>query len=543
MTYGSTRRLLFFVSALFVFFSLGATVRDLTFPDELRCAEVSREMLESGNWVLPKLNYETYGDKPPLYFWLLSASMAALGKTTLAALLPSILAGVLTLLATYRLGKLLFTPPVARIGVWILASFFLFLLMSQIVRMDILLTLFTTTALTCFIHGLRNAPGGRPAMLAGYLSIGVAILTKGPVGLIIPLIGLLAFCLQDRETFRHGRLYPAQGLLIMIAIPLLWLIPAALQGGGDYLHEILITQNAGRAIKSFDHAEPFYYYLLLFPLLFAPWSFYLLLYLDGGLQRDMDRDRQAVGFLAGWLLLALLFFSLLSGKGGNYLLPLTPAVALLVARVCTPLLQNPGILERTILFRSINFLLGVCLCLCAVVVPAVQFKTSFMNDWTNLMPTCLVFAAGGGLLLLGNRRLDARMTVRHVGLTSLLLFGTVSFWLMPRINPYLSLKPMAERILTVAGQAPKVGGYQLSMRFLPFYTGASYRNLQYPADVARFFRNPGAVVIAEADDTPALQKAFGQLLRTLGKFEIKRKTYLLLQPANPSMDRPEARRD
>lgn len=542
MTYSSNGRLFLFVLALFVFFSLGATLRDLTFPDELRCAEVSREMLESGNWILPQLNFETYGDKPPLYFWLLSASMAALGKTVFAALFPSILAGVLTLLVTYRLGKTLFDPRTAWAGVWILSSFFLFLLMTQIARMDILLTLFTTAALACFVHGLRNAQGGRPAMLAGYLCIGAAILTKGPVGLIIPLMGLLVFCLWDKETFRQGRLYPGQGLLIMIAIPLFWLIPAALQGGGDYLHEILITQNAGRLVKSFDHAEPFYYYLLLFPLLFAPWSFYLLLYLDGGLRRDLARDRQAVGFLAGWLFLTLLFFSLLSGKSGNYLLPLTPAVALLVARVCTPLIQRPAILERTILLRSVHLLLGVCLCLCAVVLPAVPFKASFMNEWMNLMPTYLVFGAGGGLLL-GTRRLDAGKAVFLVGATSLLLFGTVSFWLIPRINPYLSLKPMAERILTVAGPAPKVGGYQLSMRFLPYYTGTPYRDLQSTGDVALFFRNPGAVLIAEADDSPAVQKSAGQPLKTMGEFQIKRKTYLLLQPVKVASSGLEARRD
>ena len=543
MTDGATTRMLLFVSALLLFFFLGATIRDLTFPDELRSAEVSREMLESGNWILPKLNYEIYGDKPPLYFWLLSASMAALGKTTLAALAPSIVAGILTLLVTYRLGKTLFDPRTAWNAAWMLASFLLFLLMTQIVRMDMLLTLFTTTAMTCFIHGLKYPHGGRSIILAGYVFIGAAILTKGPVGLIIPLIGLLAFYFQERALFARSSLYPGYGLLIMVAIPLLWLLPAALQGGGDYLYEILVTQNAGRVVKSFDHAEPFYYYILIFPLLFAPWAFYLLLYLDGGIRRDMGRDRQAIGFLTGWLLLALLFFSLVSGKNGNYLLPLTPAVALLAARACTPLLETPAMLERPLLFRSANLLLGTCLCLCAVFLPAVRFKTSFMNDWTNLAPTCLIFAAGGGVLVLGARHLDVRKTLYLVGATSFLLFGTVSFWLLPKINPHLSLKPMAERILMVGGPAPKVAGYQLSMRFLPYYTGAPYSNLEDPADVARFLRVPGTVAIVESQDMPAVEDGAGQPLAVMGQFQIKRKNYRLLQAIHGADNRLEARRD
>jgi 4-amino-4-deoxy-L-arabinose transferase-like glycosyltransferase len=529
MVHSSTARLAMFAAALFVFFCLGATVRDLTFPDELRYAEVAREMLESRNWILPKLNYQTYADKPPLHFWFLSSAMGTFGANTLAALLPSALSAILTILVTYWFGKSLFDPEVAAVAAWILGSLFLFLLMAQVVRMDIVLTLLTTAGLAFFHRGLQDEKRGSAAVVAGFACMGMAMITKGPVGLIVTMIPLFSYAIMSREIRSLRKLYTGRGLLVMAAIPLLWLIPAVFQGGRTYLYELVVRQNLGRVVGSFAHAEPFYYYFVLFPLLFAPWGFYLMLYLDGGIRKHLAIDRSAVLFLVCWVAGLLLFFSVLSGKKGNYILPLTPGLALLVARAYTPLLKQPRIMEKPFLFKVSGYLLAVSLCACAVTIPTVKYQVSFMNDWRTLIPSCLILALGGLLLFHVNRRMYIRRNLALVGVISILLYGSVSFWLIPRINPYLSLKPIAARILTHQGERPRVGGYKLNLKFLAYYLHAPYQKLRSESEVRDFVQDTGTLLIADAKDLSLMRAAAGHPLAEIGRFQVKKATYILLK--------------
>lgn len=505
----------------------GSIHRDLTFPDELRYAEVAREMLESGNWTLPKFNYAVYPDKPPVFFWALASSMKLLGENTQAALLPSMLSAILALLITYLLGKEIFDHEVGLYGAWILGSFLLFLMMSQVVRMDMTMTALVTASHYFFYRGFMQRGRSHIMLLAGYLCIGTALITKGPVGLILPLITMLSYLLFRKEPKQIKSLYTFMGLLLMLGIPLIWLGLASLQGGEAYLREILLKQSAGRVIESFSHAKPLYYYFLYFPILFIPWSFFLVLLFDPGIRKDLWADRDGSLFLFCWVLGTLTFFSLISGKILIYLLPLAPALALLIARIFSPILRDPGVLQRPMFFKLPAYLLAGIYMVGAFGIYAAAGKVPFIKDWRDLAPLFLVLISGGAILSYHARRMHVLQSFTTIGLVSVLIIGSMTLWLLPRINPYLSLKPMARQILSIHKDHPEVAGYKVDLRYLTFYLKTPYDKLNSHEAVRAFMEKKGGFLIADQEDVPLLREALQHPLIEIGQYPIKGVCYLL----------------
>ncbi len=506
---------------------MGAPLRDLTFPDELRYAEVSREMLESGNWVLPSFNYQVYSDKPPLFFWMMAASMKLLGVHILSAMLPSFISAILTILMTYLLGKEMFHREVGLYGAWILSTFLLFIFMAQLVRMDMTLTLLVTSALYLFYRALREKGHALRLALTGYLCTGIALLTKGPVGLMLPMVIILSYLYFKKEMGKITNLYPVRGFLIVAALALLWIIPAGLEGGKAYLQEILLTQSAGRVIGSFAHAKPVYYYLIYFPFLFVPWSLYLLLYFDPGLRAKLSEDKENNLFLLCWVLGTLLFFSLVSGKIIIYLLPLTPALALLIARIFILILKDIKILQRPHLFQASAYIIaGICF-LGPVVFFTLDFKAEFLHNWLNLFPTILVLVLSGAFLLYYSRRMYVLKVFFTTGLLSLLFALTITFWVFPRFNSYLSLKPMADRILTIQKNVSQIAGYKVDLRYLSFYLHTPYDRLLSIKELKRYVLEGRGLLIVPQQEIPFVKKVVPVPLLEVGKFRLKGKRYHL----------------
>jgi 4-amino-4-deoxy-L-arabinose transferase-like glycosyltransferase len=539
MEHRNSLALLLLLVTLLVLFCSAATLRDLTYPDELRYAEVAREMLEGGNWILPHFNYEIYPDKPPVFFWLLASSMEAFGQTPLAALLPSILASLLTIWLTFLFGRKLFDHRVGLAAAFVLSTFLFFQIMAQVVRMDMLLTFLTTATLFLLYRGVREEGSARKKIVAAYFLIGIALITKGPVGFILPVMTVLLYLLFSRRYHRIRHLFPPKGLLIMAAIPLLWLLPAGIQGGGDYLREILFRQSSGRLVASFSHAKPIYFYLLRFPLLFLPWSLYLLLYLSPKIRKGSAEDRDGFLFLSCWVLGTLTFFSLISGKIVIYLLPLIPGLALFIARAFMPLFTQESSESRYFFFQFPSYLLGGLCLVGAGGLTFLSLQGSFLGPRLYRLPMILVLAAGGILLLLFARKRQVIRSFLTVGGLSLLLTGSLTFWLLPKINPSLSLKPMARKILALEGDTPRVAGYKVDLRFLAFYLHAPFRKLDTPQEIEPFLRQGPGLLLADLRDMEWVAGAVSRPLREVGRFRLRRVTYLLLVSQEDAPDPAE----
>jgi len=306
--------LLLFLPSLFL--------RDLWKPDEPRYAQVSREMVDSGEWIVPHLNGKTYAHKPPLVFWF-GAAARNLGLGANGGRLASMLAALGTILLTASLGRRWFTPVSSVLAGLILATTFEFGWMGRSGGLDAPLTFFTTLAVYAYV-------AGGPLLPILYIAAGLAVLVKGPVGILFVLLGVVSIRIARAPAETRGWRHLLWGVPLMLAVIAAWVVPACILGGEAYTQELLFKQNVGRAVNSWSHQRPFYYHIAHLPEMFAPWSIIAIFATwRAWLRRKKD---PAILAMLLWFGLALLLFSMISGKRTRYLLPVFPAFALVVAR-------------------------------------------------------------------------------------------------------------------------------------------------------------------------------------------------------------------
>ena len=317
-----------------VLFLPGLGQRDLWNPDEARYAEVAREMSVTGQYLVPHLNGELYTQKPPLLFWSANLSALLIGEVNeTAARLPSALAAVATILLTYLLGCRLFDRRAAWLAAAVFATCARILWQGRFGQIDMLLTAWVTLALYFWLRGYQG--GGVLFYRLFFVATGFATLAKGPVGLLPPLLAILAFLAikRDRQSAREMRI--GSGLLIWGAVVTAWLLPAGITAGGEYFREMLLTQNFTRFFRPgttrvmSGHLQPWYHFLVVTPFNFLPWAALLPSATVIGWRSSAGRQRDGFWFTLSWALVTILFFSLSPGKRGVYVLTMFPALALL----------------------------------------------------------------------------------------------------------------------------------------------------------------------------------------------------------------------
>lgn len=299
--------------------------RGLWEPDEARYAYVAREMRDGGSWIVPHLHGEPYPDKPPLMFWLSNAAGAVVGTgiNRITARLPTLLGAVLALGSTAWLARHWAGAAAAWRSVLVLMTSWLFWYEGGWGRIDMLLLGFVMMSLAAFVAASDSRTRG--GHLWAYVFAGLAVLTKGPVGLLVPMGIHASMMAATAEPAWWRRSHWVWGPLLAIALPGAWLLAAWWQDAPpDYFAAMLGPKSFGRAIEAVDHGRPFYYYLGHFPMEFLPWTFLLppaWIALGPGRLRRM---------LTAWFAFVLLVFSLLATKRGPYILAAYPAAALLV---------------------------------------------------------------------------------------------------------------------------------------------------------------------------------------------------------------------
>ncbi|MEO7793275.1 MAG: glycosyltransferase family 39 protein [Thermoanaerobaculia bacterium] len=313
-----------------VLFLPGIGGRDLWNPDEPRYAEVTREMRAGGDWFVPHLNGKVYSEKPPLLFWAIGAAALATGEVSpVAARLPSLLAAIATLFLLFGLARRLFDRRVAWWSVAILATSGRILWQARVGQIDMLLLALVTLAMYFFVRGwIEHRPG---FFRLFFVAAGFGTLAKGPVGLLPPLLAIVAFAVLTRERSRLREMRIGSGLAIWAGIVLLWLGPAAVTGGMGYLETLVIKQNVTRFADPWHHFQPFYYYLTTVPADFMPWFFFLPGALWLGWRRATANERRGYLFALCWMAVTVLFFSLSPAKRTVYVLQMFPAMAMIVA--------------------------------------------------------------------------------------------------------------------------------------------------------------------------------------------------------------------
>ena len=309
--------------------------------DEGVNAECTREMLESGTWVVPTFNGELRTAKPVLLYWVQRPFVAAFGPTEWAVRLPAALLGLGTVLLTYELGRRMFGAATGLLGGLVLASATQFNLLSHAATPDAPLIFFTTLTFLLFWRGHENA--GRGWFYLPALASAFAVLTKGPIGLALPGLVVVLYFAWNRELrrFLDRRLVWALLLWVVVALPWYGLVTSETRG--EYLGKFLGNENVNRFFTPQEnHRGPVVYYVGCLFALFAPWCCFLGATLWYGVKDSKQSPPVATGmltsetranrFLLCWFAAYLVFFSAAQTKLPNYIGPLYPAVALLTAR-------------------------------------------------------------------------------------------------------------------------------------------------------------------------------------------------------------------
>lgn len=323
-----------------VFFFLNLGQWDLWNPDEPRYAHVAREMMQRGDWILMHFNGRTYDDKPPFFFWMIAlGSFLFGGINSFTARFPSAFFGTLTVLLTYLLGKRLYSRRTGLLGAFVLATSGEFFYLATRANIDATLTFFTTAALFCFAtwdksrETVPDKPSrfGPLSIYGFYVGMALATVTKGPVGIAVPLLVVLAYLFAKRDWKAFKEMKLPWGMMLTVGLVLCWYLPAVKRGGDAYLEATLFKQTIDRYSKGWSHVKPFYYYLINFPVEFLPWTVFLPSAIAYGFWKERRRGWQMpFFFLLTWFTAIFILFSISKGKRGLYLLPLYPASSLMI---------------------------------------------------------------------------------------------------------------------------------------------------------------------------------------------------------------------
>ena len=327
--------LLLFAGTLF-FFRLGAP--GLFDADEPAYVQAAREMRESGDWVTPHFNGRPRFDKPPLFYYLIMLSDRLLGETEFAARCWSALAGVAVTALLWVTARRWVGP---RAGPTTGAAFSASLLTALLARAavtDMLLCLFVTATILAGLAALQApAPRARRFATAGWVAMALAVLVKGPVGLLIPGLALGGSLLLLREI-RSGvpRLVPWEGPALFLAIAAPWYALVLAANGWSFVEGFLIKHNLSRFSGVISgHSGPVWFYAPVLLVGFFPWcgSLPSALWRAARVARRRrvvsPAERLTVTCLC-WFVGVFVFFSLAGTKLPSYLFPAFPALALLV---------------------------------------------------------------------------------------------------------------------------------------------------------------------------------------------------------------------
>lgn len=482
---------LFFVAAA-VLFTAPLFTKDLWTPDEPRYAEVSREMMVSGDYLVPRLNGNHYDEKPPLQFWFIAlASYPAGGVNGLTARVPTVISAVVVLWLTFLLARRMYDDQTALWSVFVLATTFRFWWLAHVGQLDMLLTACTTLSLYAIWRWHETASARW--FIVYYTGIALGLLTKGPPALVVAALGALAFRWRDQ---RGKQLAFWAGIPLTLVPVLIWFLLAhsgRSSGVSGELEATVSRQIVGRLFDGLSHAEPPWYYLENLPLDLFPWFFFLpwVVYF---VWRER-REGPAMRLLLSWIVPALVFFHLAAGKRELYLLPLYPAYSVLAARSLIALVDE----GRVRWLRSTTFIWGA-LTLIGTSAPFVVQWTSYGDDHTGamwLMAGVAALCAAWTLYIL--RRRDWHRWPTTLAVQCGILLVAFAAAVLPAINVYKSARSYCAPVRALVEAGP-VSVYSLvvTRHEHMFYSRTTHKVL---------LEHPAVSVFGPADNVDAQHEA------------------------------------
>jgi 4-amino-4-deoxy-L-arabinose transferase-like glycosyltransferase len=472
-------------------------IRDLWDIDEGMHAAIAQTMLLSGDWVTPVFNGEAFFDKPVLFNWLNAIAFKLYGFTELAARLPAAFAGLGCVILVWQLGRQLYGERAAFLAGLVLATSLEFTILSRVVQYDIPFTFFVTLTLFFFAKGVLGDTNRRIYFLGFYAAAGLAVLTKGPIGLIIPGMVVFIYLVSTRRLGLLKEMQILPGIIVFMTIVTPWFVLMERANEG-YLEYFILKQHLGNflggegAMKP-RHPEPFYYYV---PILLAgllPWSALLPQSIARGWQYNRQNDNGLSRFLVIWVLATFVFFSAATSKLSTYLLPVFPPCALLIGCYLSEFIDNPRPMARR------GWIIGIA---CWLVPIALVTAYAIPNDpwtywnhrsgvvWQDFEIFLILFSALllTTLLLVGLRR--NRAAISSFAITGPVLAFYILFVMVPGVNPYKGAKEISLQVDYLLNDNQSIPMYGQMLDSALFYTRRDARMIHGKENLSRYLESP-----------------------------------------------------
>ncbi|MBP2654501.1 MAG: hypothetical protein H6Q73_2070 [Firmicutes bacterium] len=316
------RVLLVFLVALTVFLPFNAYLT-ITDPVEANYALTAKEMLANGDWLSPRIYGQFWYDKPAMFYWLIMLGYKAFGVNEFAARFPSALFSAASVSFIYWFGRRIFGS--SRAGIFAavaLATSLQYWVMARMVITDAVLFFYFSVALAALYLGLNGQ--SKKWYIVAYACAGLAVLTKGPMGIVLPALIVFVYIIVEQRWELFGKLYIIPGMMIFSLVALPWFVAMYKVHGQPFIDTFFGLHNYLRATVS-EHPKDnvFYYYLVLFPVSLLPWTGVFFHSLIGKKPKDFN-------FLVVWLGVIIGFFTLMATKYPTYVFPASFPAALII---------------------------------------------------------------------------------------------------------------------------------------------------------------------------------------------------------------------
>lgn len=462
-------------AGMIFFYRLGSI--PLLDPDEPRYAQASVEMMNSGDWINPQLNAQSRWDKPVLFYWLILWSYFVMGVSEFSARFPSALLGFSLVLIAFRWLLRNDKPRVALLSGLILCTQIEFSVLARLAVTDMTLCFFKSVALMIAFESWRSNDGKN--MIYVYAACALAVLTKGPVGILIPAAIFLCFLVfsGNLSFIKKSRVFAGSLIFLCIAAP--WYIIQSLLYG-DFLNYFFILHNVQRfATNSLKHTEPFYFYLWVILVGFIPWIFFLPSAAWNYLKKYWKEPLYL--FCGIWVAVELFFFSVSRAKIPTYILSVFLPLSFIMAKfwddiwekACSKALKAETILMLVVLTASGIF-------------GAYFWKEKIPGNLLLFTGALIPVALGGAFVLFS--AFQGKVHRLFYGVIVTFAGAWLSFlgFLSGPLAQTASLKSLAQAMKNKDSQIARVGSFQLFKPSLIFYGGHPVQYLKTSSDLSRF---------------------------------------------------------
>ena len=450
--------------------------------------ETPRQMVVTGDYLSPSFGGEPRFNKPVLSYWLVAGAYRLLGESVATERLVIAAAALVTILATLVIGGAIGGRATGLLAAIVLATAPRFVFFSRRILIDVLVTMFMTSALACFVAAERYPERRRAMLLLMYFAIGAGVLTKGPVALVLPVLAFLAWLMMEQRLGDMRRLLIVPGVLIVLAVVVPWYAAIYNEHGWEYIRHFFVGENLDRFSSPFTTARsPFFFVPVLVADILLPWAPLIVVPLLTAWRREPDTAesgpiRRAVWC---WVVVIVAAFSFSASKEDLYILPAIPAAAILIADGLVRTAWGEA-------HRGIGWVLVAISCLCLIL-------STVILAWFSNGPYAIAGAATLSVLLAVTGVLAVVSLWRRefFGAVMTLACGFILFnyvfvaRVLPDLERLKPVRPLASVINERGGPGTALGFFNMDLPSFVYYTRRPIVKIGDVDAAARFLQEQG----------------------------------------------------